>query len=63
MPVLMPPHEEDLDLKLDDLCLLQTLLLRGVLEWGREMDAGSDGAPVATLSRDQEGEASSNEVQ
>ena len=42
---------------------LQTLLLRGVLEWGREMDGNSDGAPIATISQDTESEAPSNEVQ
>jgi hypothetical protein len=43
--------------------MLQTLLLRGVLEWGREMDGNSDSAPVATISQDTESEAPSNEVQ
>ena len=42
--------------------MLQTLLLRGVLEWGREMDGNSDNAPIATISQDTEVEAPSNEV-
>jgi hypothetical protein len=43
--------------------MLQTLLLRGVLEWGRDMDADSDNAPAATISQDTQVEAPSHEVQ